>query len=351
MEVTLKSNGWHRKLQTFVFPNAPKYNSLCPYFWLTVFCAIFTFIIPIVPIIKLVKLFMLGTTDLFNYINKVICVSTLDAIIKKMEESDLLNSWAAYSFEREYAMRYTFTNDQFNDWAFWVNDVASVQEVSSRIRKKQLKRFERWKELNPNWKEIIDNIKTQKRAEYEKRVEEAKIRREERFKQQEKLEMEKWRKRREEEEKSQKTAERRRLMFTKIAVYTKWLAYAIAAALIVAILYGAYCLYLYLITANIPWRKIGEVILVALSIIAASYFTGLLITGSKLLRRCNLSLDESKLAKVLNKVGQGIMWTLTFIYKYIIKPIGKLFSFIGMYIKSTKDGYCPAINWEEESNK
>lgn len=56
MEITLNKNGWHRKLQEFVFRNPPRHNSLCPYFWLTVFCFIFTFMIPIVLIIRFIPL-------------------------------------------------------------------------------------------------------------------------------------------------------------------------------------------------------------------------------------------------------------------------------------------------------
>jgi len=44
-----------------------------------------------------------------------------------------------------------------------------------------------------------------------------------------------------------------------------------------------------------------------------------------------------------------------FLFKWILTPVGGLFygiwkglGFIAMYLKSTKDGYCPAINWKEE---
>jgi hypothetical protein len=42
--ITLKRNGWYTKVLCFVFPNAPKYDNFCPFFWLTIialFCAPF----------------------------------------------------------------------------------------------------------------------------------------------------------------------------------------------------------------------------------------------------------------------------------------------------------------------
>lgn len=45
MEVNLSKNGWHYKLQRFMFgEKTPQLDSLCPYFWLTIMCV---FLIPI----------------------------------------------------------------------------------------------------------------------------------------------------------------------------------------------------------------------------------------------------------------------------------------------------------------
>ena len=59
MEVKLKRNGWHKKLQVWTFgDNAPNFNSLCPYFWTTVFCAMIS---PFVAVYKyLIKDFVIS---------------------------------------------------------------------------------------------------------------------------------------------------------------------------------------------------------------------------------------------------------------------------------------------------
>lgn len=38
--VNLSKNQWHYKLQQFIFPGMRAFNSLCPYFWLTILCII-----------------------------------------------------------------------------------------------------------------------------------------------------------------------------------------------------------------------------------------------------------------------------------------------------------------------
>lgn len=50
MEVTLKKNGWYNRLQSFVLGKSkPELYSLCPFFWLTIFCI---FALPFAAIIK-----------------------------------------------------------------------------------------------------------------------------------------------------------------------------------------------------------------------------------------------------------------------------------------------------------
>ena len=50
--VTLKRDGWHSRLQEWVFGYIPYKNNFCPFFWLTIFCIIAT---PFVGLYKLVK--------------------------------------------------------------------------------------------------------------------------------------------------------------------------------------------------------------------------------------------------------------------------------------------------------
>lgn len=79
LEVTLNKNAWHSKLQSFVLGGSkPNLCSLCPYFWLTIFC------ITMLPIVTPFKLFILTMSGL---------VSLLDRLLDYCVFTPLFNRW------------------------------------------------------------------------------------------------------------------------------------------------------------------------------------------------------------------------------------------------------------------
>jgi len=81
MEVKLNPNGWHRKLQKYVFRNPPLFSNLCPYFWLTNFCIFVTFILPIVPLIKIFKWLGEGFIMLVDKLSDVLYSSMIEPVV------------------------------------------------------------------------------------------------------------------------------------------------------------------------------------------------------------------------------------------------------------------------------
>src|SRR3990167_10492099 len=103
MEITLKADGWHRKLHNFVFgTNTPRYNNLCPYFWLTVFCGIITFIIPIIPIWKILRWSFFVLLSIFDWISVKIDLYVFEPLFERMsrsmDEEEILKSWVAEAY-------------------------------------------------------------------------------------------------------------------------------------------------------------------------------------------------------------------------------------------------------------
>ena len=376
MEVTLNKNGWHRKMQEFVFKDAPRYNSLCPYFWFTVFCVIFTFIIPIVPFVKLIKLIFTGAGMLLSGINNNICIPMMNSIIKGMDDSDVIKGWANYATDNFLEQRWTLTPHGEKEWKFWKEDFSKVNDTHWRVREKSISRFEKWKKITPDWEAQIEKIKVRRREEYAKLIEESRLTAEANKLAKQQRQIELWERETKARErlrikaiKVKEAVAKRQKMFTKIAVYTKWIAYVVVAAIVGAIVFGIYKLFSWIASCNIPWYRIGYVtlhVIVGLICLAGALaFTFLIV---KLIRKCELKPTDSKFLRWVGRRFMGlwkiIVWISLelmvpiglFLFKWIIMPVGGFFygiwkglGFIVMYLKSTKDGYCPAINWKEEN--
>jgi len=391
MEVNLKRNGWHRKLQTFVFKNAPRYNSLCPYFWFTVFCAIFTFIIPIVPFIKLIKGIFWVAGWILKGINNKICIPMMNSIIRGMDDSDVITSWTAWNqsyTSADYGWKYNsqgeatgMTQEEKEDWNFWRNDFTKLPETSSRFRERSRKRFEKWKAATPDWEAQIELIKQKRRDEYKAKIQAMNIAAKERQLREyekEKAAAEKLRIKKEKEaiyamqnaERIAAAKKRREAIFTKIVLYTKWIAYVLVAGILSLIGYGIYKLFSWIATCNIPWTKIGSVTLIVCEIaLAAAVAIAVIYLLVKLVQKCEIRPSDSKTLRAIGRffiwIGRGLAWfgikvlapIGLFLYKWVILPLAavmfgiyKVFAFIGMYLKSTKDGYCPAIIWKDDES-
>lgn len=389
MEVTLRKNGWHRKLQEYVFSNPPTFNNLCPYFWLTVFCFILIFIIPVMPIwrsiIWIAKKTVVGFDRFLNWCDRKICQPMFEELAKNMQGEDVAKSWAAYNAEEDkWRYQWELPEEERKEWFFWTKQRFSIYGVTHKERDKRIAKFKLWKKNNPDWEKQLEDIKEKQRIEYAKLVEESKKRREEEDKRQTEkderehaLSLKKQQKKEEQQRRYELNKERilaaqkkRQKMFTNIVKYTKYLAFALAGALILGLLYVLY-LGVSWIVVNVNWmavlgvlKWIGIALLIIAGVVGVSYLL------AKLIKKCVISTEDfprlKKTAKVTGNIfsdifkpfgkyfffpiGGAILWVCAGFFRGIVKVIDG-FKFIGMYIKETKGDYCPAINWVEEEQQ
>lgn len=341
MEIKLKPNGWHRKLQVFVFgKGCPLYHNFCPYFWLTNFCILITFLIPIVPLIKLVVLIFGGIGMFFekagDYFEDVICKPMFESSVLKMDSESIIKSWMFWdTAESEYS---SWEASRFDENYFWRTEVFGIDyyKADHKKREEQRKRFEVWKTKNPNWQELLAEYKAKKVANREKWREEL---------------AKEGRRRLEEERKAEiRKAEavvRRQQMFTGIVKYTKWIIYPILVAFALLILYWLYIGVSSLVSYIVAHFHLGNFI-VAMKVIGLIIAGVLLVVGFvKLLAHifskvtCRVCIKcPSWLGKALMSFGDGVVW--------LVRGIGDAISQMWTIIMIFKKNYCPGINWEED---
>jgi len=87
MEVNLSSKSWHYKLQVFSLgENKPDLHSLCPYFWLTIFCIAF------LPLILIVKSFISFNEWFYNILE-----SNLNGFVDGLSPAEI---GSLYNYEK-----------------------------------------------------------------------------------------------------------------------------------------------------------------------------------------------------------------------------------------------------------
>jgi len=320
MEITLNKNGFHRKLQTFCFgKNCPLYQSFCPYFWLTIFSGIITFIIPIVPLIYVIKYILMGLMwcmeGLGNAFEKHICEPLMKSKALNMDKDELLMSW--------------FSNSNWDDYNFWYYEYFDRKKLNknSEVRSKK---FEIWKANNPNWETLLQDYKEKRRLFHiEQEAEKERLRNQ--------IEEE----RIIEEKRNARKKQLRQQAFTSIVKYTKWLAFVIAAAVVCLIGYGAYNLYLYIadhfyLDKLIAGLKFAGVLISIIGVAALIiYILAKMFKSVTCKAACFLCGREWKWLKTLG----------TYIGKFFI-GLGNIISFLWNGIIMFKKEYCPGINWK-----
>lgn len=364
MEVTLSKNGWHRKLQTFVFPSAPMYNSLCPYFWLTVFCFLITVPFPIVPIIKLVGLFFMGVwwavKKLIWVCTNKICNPLLDYVAKNLPEPEIVKYHTAYLRQETWRL----TDSEYPEYAFW-SDAMDLGQVGYKKRDKYAKKFQAWKETTPDWQNKITEIRMRLKAEWEAR----KVQKETEWIKKQELEQKEYHAQRERkgrrEERRRKQALRMQKFFTFIVKYTKWLAWVFMAAVIGVLAYFLFegVTWLFHVIDKIHWDHVWHYTKIGFEMLVLDTAAVMIIIFIfKLIRKCVISLgDFPRMRKFWSWLGRGMNrfadWSgpkLVRVAKAIgsfFVAIGSVFRFIWMYAKATKENYCPAINWVEDEER
>lgn len=363
MEVKLNPNGWHKRLQKFVFKYPPHFYNFCPYFWVTIFCILITFIIPIVPLIKVIKYTGMGIGWIFikimDFFNDNICEPLFEHIVKNMPEEDLMKAWTI-----DISWNGTHGSDWYNspegtDFLFWRDDYTTLRNMTTSEKDKYNTKFQVWKKNTPDWEQRIADIKIRQKEFWLKMAEQREIDRaikvkkkieaaEERIKNADKI----------------KTKEiRKKQTINAIIKYTKWLAYGLGISIIAGAGYGVYWLVDWIYNA-VVWYEFWPKFQYVMKWIGI--WTGALITLIALvyatviiLKKCAISIED---IPGMRPLGSGIvtfsMWNwklwlfpaLNQAARFILWLAGGA-EFLWIYLKTLKENNCPEIVWEEKKPK
>ena len=362
MEVKLKRNGWHQRLQRFVFEYPPHFYSFCPYFWVTIFCIIITFVIPIIPIWKIIKYTGMGIGWLFlktmDGFNDYICEPAFEWMVKNMPEEDILKAWTI-DFDWNAAPRNSsdwYNSPDGTDFLFWRDDYTTLRNMTSSQKEKYNLKFQVWKKNTPDWEQRLADIKIRqkefwlKMAEQREKDEALKVKKEneaaeERIKNYDKIKAKEIRKKQ---------------TMNAIIKYTKWLVYGLGMFVISAVAYGVYQLVNWIYNSIVWfefWPKFyifmeyaGYIVGAAIILIAFSY--ALFIIA----RKCAISFYDIPGSKGLVKgLGWIVEYIITMPIVWLCKKfgpwVGSGFKFIWMYLVAMKEDNCPEIIWEDENKK
>lgn len=339
MEVKLKRNGWHKRLQVWTFGSkAPAFNSLCPFFWTTVFCVLvsplvasFKYLIklPIHYLVLALDATLMRVADLIEALTQYLDVE----VCQPMYEQKITNYVDNMSDEDAldiYSTLYKITNYK---GVVSISDDAYLRDKwydsKTKAYKAYVEKLERWKKkVGDAWQSRLQTLAEEREA---------------RRKEQERL-LAKW----EAEQEAKK--ERLKKVFNAIAYYTKYLLYLVMGVVGVYVLYFVALLGLWIYEARADiysgLASFATFLLKAV-VVGGPYVLGaiaglavlipVVMLAVKLLAKCNLfqvsrSTKPSKLYLMVKKVADGI---------------GSVFEFFVMYAKAAKQNYCPHIDWEE----
>jgi hypothetical protein len=307
MEVTLKKNGWYNKLQSFVLGNAkPELYSLCPFFWLTIFCI---FAVPFAVIIKgigfLTKKILTDLEMKVEYVlNKYLSdLSLEDAVALEVgdkinkKKPFMLRKYSSYSLYMEW--RDKMLAEHGDDFRFKYN------EARSRYKQRM--------------NEISKERENKRNAEFEKELKDA--------------------------EKRQNRSRKLKNIWIPIVVWTQRVFNFILTLFLMTLitLFINFIVKHFNPSATLEGLKILGIIILVLGTVIGLVF---------LIRAYVLYLIENEIVPFWLKpfivffkyVG---VKTITF-FKWIGNGFSKFFGLFWEYFKANKNDYCPAINWDDE---
>jgi hypothetical protein len=317
MEVKLKKNGWYNRLQKFTFGNSkPELYSLCPFFWLTIFCIVS---IPITLIIKSIK-FCLNEID-----------KSIEKNIDKWLNSLTLEDAGQLYVDETFAQKpFIFKNiSAYSMWQKWLD--------------KQKGKGLGYHEFNELREKAID-------AYYAKRaalnnLNEAEELKNEALKIKNRILLEA------KEEKQRIRAQRIKMIWVPIVLWTQRifnLTFTLTLMAISALLINLIIMS-YNPSVTLEFLKyFGIFILISVCLILISYLTWLYIKWNRDNNRTPIILRPlvyigPPLVNFFVAIGKGFRWLgLGFI---------NIFGLFWEYFKANKNDYCPAINWDDEDNK
>lgn len=291
MQVSLKKNGWHRKIQEFVFDYPPRYESLCPYFWFTVFCLIAS---PFVAIYQLFALIPKSFYSLMDFLDSKVCQPMYKKELENLTEDQLYKYFYDINVNgNNYYGRALKSYKKWDDYkTFWLSK-----------NKYDYKGFEKKIEKKMQTRWAIEKVQREK-LEKEMRL------------------------------RAQKRVEKNKKFFSMIVRLTSWIVPMLLGMLSLAALTGIFYL---IYKLYLMWNKeyTLNLFLVLKVIIAAGLGLYVFVLVLKLISKCNLEVFKFKKSKNTkpSKLREFFVSVKSFFY---------------FYFKSVKENYCPMIEWEEK---
>lgn len=297
LEVKLSKKSWHYKLQSFTFGiNQPELYSLCPYFWLTIFCMLIS---PITIIVKPIKYLVKKSKErrlareekeLQEFISNLSVDSIVEAVKKKKKigwmEFGYCNVWDVL---RRWQHKYNATEDEC--YAFH-------------------------EKINNKLYDIENELKIKKMAKENAKIE-AKLKR------------------------------NQKVNVTNIVKYTKLFVGMLVSTLLTFLIYKGIVALISIEWQPINWEKVLVFFMTLLVIIIFVSIIFFLVGFIKSIEKYIEGRDD---IKWYYKPALWIFKCVFWIIKWPFIAIIEVFKFIFGYFKSTKDNYCPGIIWEEEQN-
>lgn len=296
LEVKLRKNSWHYKLQGFTFGESqPELYSLCPYFWLTIFCVL---ILPITLIVKPIKYAIKKSRErrlarerreMEEFIKSMSVDSVIEAVKKKKKIG-----WIKL--------------DRYEIWGMLIRWQERNQATDEEYDAFQQKLFKKLSDID-------DEKHRQKLAKERARVE------------------------------AKQKKFQNGVNVTKIVKRTKAAVGIIFSALLLFLIYKAV---VFLI--NVEWQPIDweKVLFTLIAFTFVAIFVLILIFLYKTINNIEEYCREKDQLRWYSKtffwLFKGLFWVIKWPFIWLFE----IFSFIFGYFKSTKDNYCPGIIWEED---
>lgn len=313
MEVTLKSNGWYNKLQKFTFGKSkPELYSLCPFFWLTIFCIV------ALPFTLILKGILWVANRIDKYIDKSIN-EYLDSLTP-LEIGTMYNDYiiprkpffagkiGAYSMYNKWKERQLNLGKSYDD----------VYEMAKNAHDK-------WEEDQCRKQEILDQI----------------------YRDREELE----RKNQERLAKKNERAAKMKLVWIPIVTWTKRIFnLALTCGIMILITWFInFIIVIYNPSATLEGLKIFGIVLLLLGAIF-----GIVVLGTYYV---DWNRSNGRVPVFLRPfVAMGPMFTVIAdgigsVFKWIGKGFKNTFGLFWEYFKANKNDYCPAINWVDDETE
>lgn len=308
MQVSLHATAWHRRLQSWTFPNSPRFDNLCPYFWLTVLCLIAS---PITATLKALMFVLVGCTDTMVWILSQLLYPFEGLAAFIGERFDPTKQWRHQRYIRNMPDAVVYY--------YWRVVQNTSEYFPTSFEQKAAEILETWKAMFSDWDERLERIIAEQKAI---RLERLRLKEEQA-----------------EIERQRRIALRR--YYTKLANITQ----KVMKPVLIGVAISAVLVGLGYVGYGIYWAFTEHLrqTLVALGITTAFIMFVALIAMLQAFFDIGDKI-ENLLGGVFALIFDNPVWP------FVGRVLGKLlspFKIFVLYVKAVLDNNCPAIEWQE----